>query len=180
MQWTKEEKTFRREVITKIKKGIIMCSVAGAMALSGVAGAASIAKADTEKLNIGSRVTFNYETIGEPNTNNTGFTFRNDKSVAYTDFRYKYNATKVYIYPTVGPTLNYRVHGADSVNGLNVAIRSNAHKVPIGVEASFTNYVHENGNNYARVKMARTVNAAYVDSTFWWSPDSTRNYTIYD
>lgn len=179
-EWRNE--IMKKELFSKIKKYMVMCSVAGAMAISGIAGVASQAKAGVKigGLDLGNIVTYDFEKEGEPNTNNEGFTFRNDKEVGYTRYRYKYNATKVYIYPTVGPTLYYRVHGADSSNGKNVAIRSNPHKVPIGVEASFTNYVWENGNSYARIKVRRTVNAQYVDSLFWWSPDSKNVYKVYD
>ncbi len=159
-----------------------MCTVAVAMAISGIAGVASQAKASVKigGLDLGNIVTYDYDKPGEANTNNESFTFRNDKEVGYSRFRYKYNYTKVYIYPTVGPTLYYRVHGADSSEGKNAAIRSNPHKVPIGVEASFTNYVWENGNSYARIKVRRTVDAQYVNSLCWWSPDSKYVYKVYD
>ncbi len=63
--------------------------------------------------------------------------------------------------------------------GANVADRSDAHIIPLGVEASITNMVNERHNTYARLRMRRTI-SAQVDSIGWWSPDSTRNYTVYD
>jgi hypothetical protein len=39
--------------------------------------------------------------------------------------------------------------------------------------------VNEKGYAYAGLRMHRTVKAQ-TDSKGWWSPDSTRNYTIYD
>lgn len=63
--------------------------------------------------------------------------------------------------------------------GANVADRSDAHIIPLGVEASITNMVNERHNTYARLRMRRTI-SAQVDSIGWWSLDSTRNYTVYD
>lgn len=174
------EGKMRKEIIAKIKKETIMCAAAGAVAISGVAGVASAANAAVVKPGVSNIATYSYEKPDEPNTNNTEYTFRNDKGVGYSEFRYKYNTTKVYVYPTVGPSLFYRVFGADSKNGLNMTSRSQHYKIPIGTEGSVTNLVREKGNSYACLKFGRCVKAPYVDTIGWWSPDSTRNYTVYD
>ena len=74
--------------------------------------------------------------------------------------------------------LYYRVQGAYTAGGSGLANRSEAYGVPVGVQASFTNYVNENHNMYARLKMRHSVTQP-IDSKGVWSPDSTRNYTIY-
>lgn len=170
----------RKEIIAKIKKGTIMCAAAGAVAISGVAGVASVANAAVVKPGVSNIATYSYENIGEANTNDTKYTFRNDKGIGYSKFRYKYNTTKVYVYPTDGPSLFYRVFGAKSDGGLGKASRSEHYKIKAGIQGSITNYVHENGESYACLKYGRCVKAPYVDTVGVWSPDSTRNYTIFD
>ena len=163
-----------KKIITRLKTGTVMFAVAGAMAFSGAAGVAGTAKADSSDI-----ATCDYEEHGKANTNNTLFTHDNSISVSYSDFRYKFDRTKVFIYPTVGPMLYYRVQGATSENGAGVADRSDPFGVPLGVQASFTNSVRESGNSYARIKK-RHSKTVPVSSKGWWSPDSTRNYTIYE
>lgn len=167
---------------SRLKTGAVMFTMAGAMAFSGVAGAASISKAEESaatNVNYAGISTQELDTDPIPNTKDREFTHNNSVSVNYTKFRRKYNETKVYIHPTSGPKLYYRVQGADNANGAGTEDRSNAHGVPVGVYASFTNYVKENDNPYARLKMRRSMTGE-VDSKGVWSPDSTRNYTIYD
>lgn len=174
------EGKMRKEIIAKIKKGTIMCAAAGAVAISGVAGVASVANAAVAKPGASNIATYSYEKPDEPNTNNTEYTFRNDKGVGYSEFRYKYNTTKVYVYPTVGPSLFYRVFGAKTEDGLGITSRSEHYKIKAGIQGSITNYVHEKGDSYACLKFGRCVKAPYVDTIGWWSPDSTKNYTIFD
>ncbi len=162
-----------KKIITRLKTGAVMFAVAGAMAFSGAAGAAGTAFANPNGI-----ATCNNEVIGEPNTNDTTYAHSNNNSVSYSKFRYKYNTTKVYIHPTDGPMLYYRVQGAYTAGGSGLANRSEAYGVPVGVQASFTNYVNENHNMYARLKMRHSVTQP-IDSKGVWSPDSTRNYTIY-
>ena len=164
----------KKKFFSRLKTGAVMFAVAGAMAFSGAAGVAGTAKADSSDI-----ATCDYEEHGKANTNNTLFTHDNSISVSYSEFRYKFDKTKVYIYPTVGPMLYYRVQGADSKSGANVTDRSDPFGVPLGVQASFTNMVRERGNSYARIKK-RHSKTVPVSSKGWWSPDSTRNYTIYE
>ena len=159
---------------SRLKTGAVMFAVAGAMAFSGAVGVAGTAKADSSDI-----ATCDYEEHGKANTNNTLFTHDNSISVSYSDFRYKYNSTNVYIYPTVGPMLYFRVQGAYSSSGKDVANMSNAHGVPLGVEASFTNTVKKNTASYARLKK-RHSKTVPVSSKGWWSPDSTKNYSVYN
>lgn len=162
-----------KKIITRLKTGAVMFAVAGAMAFSGAAGVAGTAKADSSDI-----ATYSEKTDA-PNTDNALFTHDNSISVSYSDFRYKYNSTNVYIYPTVGPMLYFRVQGAYSSSGKDVANMSNAHGVPLGVEASFTNTVKKNSASYARLKK-RHSKTVPVSSKGWWSPDSTKNYTVYN
>ncbi len=163
----------KKILFTRLKTGAVMFAVAGAMAFSGAAGVAGTAKADSSDI-----ATYSEKTDA-PNTDNALFTHDNSISVSYSEFRYKFDKTKVYIYPTVGPMLYYRVQGADSKSGANVTDRSDPFGVPLGVQASFTNMVWERGNSYARIKK-RHSKTVPVSSKGWWSPDSTRNYTIYE
>ena len=162
-----------KKIITRLKTGAVIFAVAGAMAFSGAAGVAGTAKADSSDI-----ATYSEKTDA-PNTDNALFTHDNSISVSYSDFRYKYNSTNVYIYPTVGPMLYFRVQGAYSSSGKDVANMSNAHGVPLGVEASFTNTVKKNSASYARLKK-RHSKTVPVSSKGWWSPDSTNNYTVYN
>lgn len=158
-----------------LKKKTAILAIAGAMAISGAAGMASVAKADSTGAKTAGIVT-----LSGGNTDNEKFSFSNKNSKnGYSNFRRKYNQTKVYVFPTVGPKLKYTVQGADSASGANTTDRSNTHAIPLGVEASITNMVNENRNTYARLRMRRTI-SAQVDSIGWWSPDSTRNYIVYD
>ena len=110
------------------------------------------------------------------NTTDTEYEFYNSNSTGNTSGRSKTNTTKTYIYPKYGPALNYTVQG--SKTGSNWENRSSSHTVYNGTKASFTNFVYENGEAYARLHLEKTT-TAYVWSRGVWSPDSTRNYTIY-
>lgn len=151
-----------------------MFAVAGAMAFSGAVGVAGTAKADSSDI-----ATCDYGKKGEPNTNNTLFVHGNNNSVSYSPFRYKYNSTRVYIYPTEGPMLYYRVQGANTEGGSGTKDMSKAHGVSVGIQASFKNTVKAENASYARLKKRHSVSAP-IDSKGWWSPDSTKNYTLYN
>ena len=126
---------------TNLRKRVVMVAIAGAMALTGVAGMTGTAKAEDP------------ETY--PNYLDTDYSFKSVSSVGYTECRKKTDTTKVYIHPTSGPNLYYRVQGTDN------------------------KYVREDGKIYARVKMRRSGYAAdYTRGV--WSPDSSRNYDIFD
>ena len=162
-----------RKIVNNFKKKAVMFAMAGTMAFSGAAGAAGTAYANLKNTDI-----YSSDINQEANTDNAPFSHGNNNSVSYTSFRYKSNSTKVFIYPTVGPMLYYRVQGAKTSAGSGVENKSNAHGVPVGVQASFTNQVRESGMSYARLKMRHSTTVP-IDSKGWWSPDSTKNYTIY-
>ena len=171
-----------RKIVKNFKKKAVMFAVAGAMAFSGAAGAASVSKADglTSDKSVGVVLAAQVDYDDpSPNTQDREYSHNNSVSVNYTKFRRKYNTTKVYIYPQSGPKLYYRVQGADRNTGVGLEDNSNAHGVPVGTRASFTNYVHENDHAYARLKMRRSM-TGQVDSKGLWSPDSTQNYKVYD
>lgn len=118
------------------------------------------------------------------NTSDTAYSFNNYNSSACSVWRVKYNSTKVYIYPTYGPAVNYTVQGTtavldmvrdDSVSYSNV---SSVVRIPLGVQGSVTNWANEGGYKSVRLKFT-PVNMVNVDTGGYWSPDSTRNYTVY-
>ena len=161
-----------------MKSKLAMFAIAGAMAVSGTVGIAAPAKAENVHTNNAGTVVTCKESYS--NTDNELFTFSNNNSgYGYSSYRRKYNKTKVYVYPTVGPKLSYTVMGSHSSKGTNPIVKSDTHIIPLGIEASITNMVNEKGYAYAGLRMHRTVKAQ-TDSKGWWSPDSTRNYTIYD
>ena len=150
---------------TNLRKRVVMFAIAGAMALTGVAGMTGTAKAEDP------------ETY--PNYLDTDYSFKSVSSVGYTECRKKTDTTKVYIHPTSGHNLYYRVQGTDNKYGSGSENKSSAHMIKQGVKASFTNTVREDGKIYARVKMRRSGYAAdYTRGV--WSPDSSRNYDIFD
>lgn len=110
------------------------------------------------------------------NTKDTDYAFYNTNDGGYTEGRTKENSTKVYIHPTSGPALEYTVQG---FGGVSWTDRSNSHIIYNGTQASFTNYVYENSEVYARLHFVRT-QLAPVYTHGEWSPDSTRNYTVYN
>ena len=107
-----------------MKTKLAMFAVAGAMAVSGTVGIAAPAKAG--------------------NTTNEEFKYNSNSPAGISRWRDKENATKVYIYPTTGPVVDYRVQGKAGVTG-TANYRSAYVTIPRGVEASVTNYVYENG-----------------------------------
>ena len=154
-----------KKIGTDLKKKVVMFTMAGAMALTGVAGVTGTAKAE--------------DPATYPNYLDTDYSFKSVSSVGYTECRLKTDTTKVYIHPTSGPNLYYRVQGTDTMDGYNAENKSNAHMIKQGVKASFTNWVREDNKIYARLKMRRSVNvAAYTLGV--WSPDSSQNYVIFD
>ena len=150
---------------TDLKKKVVMFTMAGAMALTGVAGMTGTAKAEDPRT--------------YPNYLDTDYSFKSVSSVGYTECRLKTDTTKVYIHPTSGPNLYYRVLGTDLEDGRNAENKSNAHMVKQGVKASFTNWVREDNKMYARLKMRRSGYAAEYTRGVW-SPDSSQNYVIFD
>ncbi len=143
-----------------MKKAILVALVTIAVAASGIAGFAGKAKAD-----------------GYGNTSDTEYYFYNTSPNGYSIAREKRNTSKVYVHPIGGPALKYNVEGFHS--SINTWMdRSNSFVIGSGIQASITNYVYENGERSARIGFVRQ---SYVplQSFGLWSPDSSRNYTIY-
>ena len=89
-----------------MKSKLAMFAVAGAMAVSGTVGIAAPAKAENVHTNNAGTVVTCKESYS--NTDNELFTFSNNNSgYGYSSYRRKYNKTKVYVYPTVGPKRVY-------------------------------------------------------------------------
>ncbi len=115
--------------------------------------------------------------VSAANTEDRPYSMDNRNETGTTSWRDKNNNTKVYVLPQSGPILRYRVRGRKGQG--NGEPCSNWAKIPNGKQASITNYVREKGLNEARLKMERTMYAqAWTKGV--WSPDSTRNYTIYN
>lgn len=116
--------------------------------------------------------------VDAANTQDRTYSFDNRSVSGNSEWRDKTDATKVYVYPKAGPKIYYTVQGKNGINGSEIN-RSNTCAIPLGVQASITNSVWEKGGKYARLKMQR-ITTAYVVTTGVWSPDSTKNYTIYN
>ena len=112
------------------------------------------------------------------NTQDTNYQFHNTNTRGTTDGRPKNDTTKVYVHPTSGPALTYSVRGANNADGDGVIVVSGSFTIYNGTQASITNRVYEEGKPYAQLHFERTV---YADAWTYgvWSPDSTRNYTVY-
>lgn len=114
-----------------------------------------------------------------PNTIDTSFSYNNSQTYQETEWRYKYNTSKVYVYPKSGPKINYRVIGRNTLVSNVSYYRSNLVNIPTGVQGSITNQAVENGDDQVKIYMQRI--ASYTNYTNGvWSPDSTRNYTVFD
>ena len=139
-----------------MKKILITTIFATAVAMSGVLGISITAHAG--------------------NTSDIQYMFHNTGTSGNTPGREKQDSTKVYIHPSSGPVLKYTVQG---FGGSTWVKRSNSYTVPNGTQASFTNYVYEHSELYARLHLERTV---YANTHTYgkWSPDSTKNYTVYN
>lgn len=118
------------------------------------------------------------ETVFAANTKDKEFSFDNRNSNGVGTWREKHNNTKVYVYPKSGPKIFYTVQGKTGDAG-TAADRSNIVAIPQGIQGSITNQVNEKKNDYARLKYER-ITFGYVLTKGVWSPDSTKNYTIYN
>lgn len=105
------------------------------------------------------------------------YSFDNSDATGYCSWRGKDDTSKVYVHPLSGPKVNYTVQSRLS-NGTVVDCSSTV-SIPLGVRGSITNYVRENGGTAARLKFKR-INYARENTVGEWSPDSTRNYTVYN
>ncbi|MDE6626561.1 MAG: hypothetical protein K2K56_09360 [Lachnospiraceae bacterium] len=141
-----------------MKNKLLIMMLISALAISGIGGMTLTARA--------------------ANTADRAFSFDNRNSSGYSTWRDKNNATKVYVYPTAGPKIYYTVYGRkDTVSSGNK--RSNKVAIPLGVQGSITNQVNENSGIQACLKYDR-ITTAYVATSGVWSPDSTKNYTVYN
>ena len=111
------------------------------------------------------------------NTEDKPYSMDNRNETGTTSWRDKNNTSKVYVYPQSGPLLKYRVQGRKDGGAKQNC--SNWVKIPNGTQGSITNYVRENNKNEARLYLMRTVYAQEWTKGVW-SPDSTRNYTIFN
>ena len=144
-----------------MKKTILAAIFAAAIAVSGAAGFASRVNADPNG----------------GNTVDTEFSFYNMNSSGHSVGREKRNTTKVYVYPYYGPSVKYNVEGYHTSTNTWMD-RSNSFVVSTGTQASLTNFVYENGEREARLGFVRQSYAG-VYTRGYWSPDSTRNYTVF-
>lgn len=140
-----------------MKKKIITLLMTATLVLSGVSGMTM--------------------SVSAANTKDRDYSFDNRNTTGYTSWLNKDNDSKVYVYPESGPLLNYRVEGR--YNSGESDSYSNWVQIPNGVQGSITNYVNEKGKNQARLKVKRTA-YAQVWTKGVWSPDSTRNYTVFN
>lgn len=103
------------------------------------------------------------------------------KSLGSCEWRTKNNATKVYVYPTAGPKIYYEANGRkkNSITGQYEKFAgSYSYAIPTGTQGSITNWINEKGGTEARLVMSR-ISYSRLDTSGVWSPDSTRNYTIF-
>lgn len=140
-----------------MKKKLMMFMMVCSLAISGISGMTL--------------------TVNAGNIQNKNYSYSNSSTYGFCDWEYKSNDTKVYVYPKSGPDIYYTVQGRYGLNG-SIENRSNTVIVPLGVQGSITNLVHESDDTYARLKFQR-LNTSYVSTQGVWSPDSSRNYTIF-
>lgn len=141
-----------------MKKRLMMLMMVCALAISGIGGMTLTANA--------------------ANTEDKPYSFNNSNAYGVSEWRDKNDTTKVYVYPKSGPDIYYTVQGKESSTG-SAANRSNTVIIPLGVQGSITNTVREKGGTYARLQFQRII-TSYVSTQGVWSPDSTKNYTIFN
>ena len=116
------------------------------------------------------------DVVNAANTKDTSYSFNSYNSYGYTSWRPKDNDSKVYVHPESGPKIYYTVGGLK--NGTSYKC-SNRFAIPKDTYASITNSVNEAGCKSARLRF-EPVTKRNINTTGVWSPDSTRNYTIYN
>ena len=112
------------------------------------------------------------------NTTDTEYHFHNTNLSGTTEGRVKTDTTKVYVRPISGPALFYSVLGANNADGDGAVVLSGSFRIYNGTRASITNSVYERGKPYAQLYFERIAPANEWTHGVW-SPDSTRNYTVY-
>ncbi len=114
------------------------------------------------------------------NVSDTPFNYNNANGSGTTEWRDKSDTTKVYVYPKSGPAIRYSVLGQKNGDSdTTYTICSNNVRIPQGVQGSITNHVYESGYRKAKLRMTRE-KYQNLNTTGVWSPDSTRNYTIFN
>ena len=116
--------------------------------------------------------------VNAANTKDATFSFYNGNKSTTTKWRSKTDTSKVYVYPKEGPSVYFTVRARKSSSDNDPLDASRRFFVPCGVKGSLTNWVLENGGSQARLYIERRA-TAYVTTSGVWSPDSTKNYTIY-
>ena len=109
------------------------------------------------------------------------YSYSNIDPIGSCEWRTKNNATKVYVYPTAGPKIYYEANGRkkNSITGQYEKFAgSYSYAIPTGTQGSITNWINEKGGTEARLVMSR-ISYSRLDTSGVWSPDSTRNYTIF-
>lgn len=112
---------------------------------------------------------------------NKQYSYSNIDPIGSCEWRTKNNATKVYVYPTAGPKIYYEANGRkkNSITGQYEKFAgSYSYAIPTGTQGSITNWINEKGGTEARLVMSR-ISYSRLDTSGVWSPDSTRNYTIF-
>ncbi|MCM1179494.1 MAG: hypothetical protein NC347_04500 [Clostridium sp.] len=110
------------------------------------------------------------------NVQNRKFTFNSYVGMARTDWEDKKDTTKVYVYPQKGQPIYYTVGGLKDGESYQC---SQKFKLPMETECSITNTVREAGCTKARLRFDAITEKKNVTTSGLWSPDSTKNYTVY-
>ena len=114
------------------------------------------------------------------NTGDSPFSYNSANGSGTTEWRDKTDTTKVYVYPTSGPAIRYSVLGQNYGQAATTyQICSNNVRIPLGVQGSITNHVYESGYRRAKLRMTREKHQN-LNTSGVWSPDSTRNYTVFN
>lgn len=115
------------------------------------------------------------------NTKDETYEFYNTGTTGHSTWREKHNDTYVYIYPKEGPTISYSVNGARNNEGFDADDCSRGRKaeIALGIQASLTNWVKEDGNySYAQLQFYQK-SYAMAFTRGLWSPDSVGVFKIY-
>ena len=120
-----------------------------------------------------------FSTAIAANISDTPFSFDNNTSDGYTQWRYKSNASKVYVYPQSGTTTFFSVQAATSATATSAGYSWPSYAIPVGQRSSITTYAYEWGYSYVRIHMHYNQHYVPVITTGVWSPDSNQNYYVY-
>ena len=116
---------------------------------------------------------------GYGDTSDEPYYFSNLNSTGHSNYRFKYNYSRVYVNPQSGPMIYYTVYAAFSEGGSGLGAVSGTYAIPVNVQASITNTAMDSGRYYVRLNFQRMVTIMNQTTWGYWSPDSTQNYTIY-